>query len=190
MGVFEISDGGLGSGESGAADAGALMDGWEEGVRVVARSAFAGGGHDGDEAGEVFVFGAQAVGDPAPHGGADEVGGAGVEEEGGGAVGHALGVHGVDEAEVVDVLGNMGKEGADPAAGLAVLFEIPEWFEELALGLFSEGVFADADEVEGLAVAFDELGFVVEGIDMAGAAGHEEEDDSLGLSGKDGRFRR
>jgi hypothetical protein len=41
-----------------------------------------------------------------------------------------------------------------------------------------------------LSVAFDEFGFVVEGVDMAGAAGHEEEDDSFGLSGKDGRSRR
>ena len=190
VGVFEIPDGGFGCGETGPADAGALMDGWEESVRVVARSAFAGRGHDGDEAGEVFVFGAESVGDPAAHGGADEVGGAGVEEEGGRPVGDAFGVHGVDEAEVIDMLGDVREEAADPAAGLAVLFEIPEGFEEFALALFSESLFADADEVEGLAVAFDEFGFVVEGIDMAGAAGHEEKDNALGAAGKYGRFWR
>ena len=138
MGVFEIADGGLGGGESGTADAGALMDRREEGVRVVAWSSFAGGGHDGDEAGEVFVFGAESVGDPAAHGGADEVGGTGVEEEGGGAVSHAFGVHGVDEAEVIDMFGDVGEEGADPATGLAVLFEIPEGLEEFALALFAK----------------------------------------------------
>jgi hypothetical protein len=73
---------------------------------------------------------------------------------------------------------------------LAVLFEIPEGFEEFTLALFSESLFADADEVEGLAVAFDEFGFVVEGIDMAGAAGHEEKDNALGAAGKYGRFWR
>ena len=190
MGIFEIADGGLGRRESGAADAGALMDGGKEGVGVVARSAFAGGGHDGDKAGEVFIFRAESVSDPASHRRADEIGGAGVEEESRRAVGHSLGVHGVDEAKVIDVLGNVRKEAADPTTGLAVLFEIPEGLKELALALFSKGVFADADEVEGLSVAFDEFGFVVEGIDMAGAPGHEEEDDALGAAGKDGKFRR
>ena len=56
------------------------------------------------------------------------------------------------------------------------------------MAFFAEGVFTDADEVEGLAIAFDKLGLVVEGVDMAGSAGHEEEDDALGPSGKDGRF--
>lgn len=190
MGIFEIADGGLGRRESGAADAGALMDGGKEGVGVVARSAFAGGGHDGDKAREVFVFGAESVSDPASHRRADEIGGAGVEKESRRTVGHSLGVHGVDEAKVIDVLGNVRKEAADPTTGLAVLFEIPEGLKELALALFSEGVFADADEVEGLSVAFDEFGFVVEGIDMAGAPGHEEEDDALSTAGKDGKFRR
>ena len=190
MGIFEIADGGLGRRESGAADAGALMDGGKEGVGVVARSAFAGGGHDGDKAREVFVFGAESVSDPASHRRADEIGGAGVEKESRRTVGHSLGVHGVDEAKVIDVLGNVRKEAADPTPGLAVLFEIPEGLKELALALFSEGVFADADEVEGLSVAFDEFGFVVEGIDMAGAARHEEEDDALGAAGKDGKLRR
>lgn len=103
-------------------------------------------------------------------------------------MGNALGVHGVDEAEVIDMLGDVGKEAADPATGLAVLFEIPKGLEEFALAFLPKGLLSDADEVEGLAIAFDELGFVVEGIDMAGTAGHEEKDDALGLPWKDGRF--
>ena len=189
-GIFEIPDGGLGRGEAGAADAGALVDGGEEGVGVVARAAFAGGGHDGDEAGKVLVFAAQSVGDPAAHGGSDKIGRAGVEEEGGGSVGDAFSVHGVDEAEVIDVLPDVWKEFADVAAGLAVLLEVPERLEELALALFAEGVFANADEVVALAIAFDELGFVIEAVDMAGTAGHEEEDDSFGSAGEGGRLGR
>ena len=137
--------------------AGALVDRGEEGVGVVARSAFAGGGHDGDKARKVFVFGSQSVSDPAAHRGADEVGRSGVKKEGRGAVRHPFGMHGVYEAEVIDVLCDVGKECADPAAGFAVLFEIPERLEEFALALFSEGVFADADESRSLSVAFDEL---------------------------------
>jgi hypothetical protein len=94
----------------------------------------------------------------------------------------------VNEAEVIDVPGDVRKKGADPATGLAVLLEIPEGFEEFALAFFSEGGFADANKVEGLAVPFDELGFVIEGIDVRGATGHEEEDDTLGPGRKDGRL--
>ncbi len=86
-----------------------------------------------DKAGEIFVFGAQAVGDPGPHGGADEVGGSAVKEEGGGAVGDAFGVHGMNEAEIVNVLVDFRKEGGGPAATLAVLGEVPGGFHD-ALG--------------------------------------------------------
>jgi hypothetical protein len=49
---------------------------------------------------------------------------------------------------------------------------------------FSEGGFTDADKVEALAVTFDEIRFVVEAVDMAGTAGHEQEDDALGAGGE------
>jgi hypothetical protein len=45
---------------------------------------------------------------------------------------------------------------------LAVLFKIPKRFEKFPLGFFTEGVFADANEIEGLSVAFDKLWLVVE----------------------------
>ena len=165
------------------------MNGGEEGVGVIARAALAGGGHDGDEAGEVFVFSAKSVGDPAAHGGTDEIGRAGVEEEGGRTMGDAFGVHGVDEAEIIDVLADVRKEFADMLTALAVLLEVPEWLQELALALLPEGGFANAHEVVALAIAFDELGFVVEAVDVAGPAGHEKEDDALGAGGKYGSLR-
>ena len=73
---------------------------------------------------------------------------------------------------------------------MAVLFEIPKRFEELALALLSEGVFANANKVDGLAVPFDEFGLVIEGIDVGGATGHEKKNDSFGAGRKSGRFRR
>src|SRR5207244_10020945 len=68
------------------------VDGGEEGVAEVARAAVAHRGGDGDEAGEVFILAAQAIGDPRAHRRADEVGGAAVQEERRGAVGDAYGL--------------------------------------------------------------------------------------------------
>ena len=164
------------------------MDCGEEGVRVIARSAFAGGWHDGDETGEVFVFRSESVSHPAAYRGANEVGCTGVQEKCRRAVGDALGMHRVDEAKVVDMLADVWEELADPLAGFAVLFEIPEWLEEFALALFSEGGFTDADKVEALTVTFNEIRFVVEAVDMAGTAGHEQEDDALGAGGEKRRL--
>jgi hypothetical protein len=69
--VVKVSDRCFGRGKSGSANAGALVDSWQKGIRVVARAAFAGGGHNGDKAREVLVFGSETIGDPAAHGGAD-----------------------------------------------------------------------------------------------------------------------
>jgi hypothetical protein len=113
-----------------------------------------------------------------------------VEEKSGRSVRHSFGVHGMDEAEIIDVFGDVGEETADPATGLPVLFEIPERFEKFTLTFFPEGGLANANKVEGLAIALDELGLVVEGVDMGRSAGHEEEDDAFGFCGKYGSFRR
>ena len=192
-GVLEVFDGGFFGGLAGAAEGGALVAGGEEGGAVVAGAAVGEAGGDGDEAGEVFVFGAEAVVDPGTHAGADEVGGAGVEEEGGGAVGDAFGVHAFDEAEVVGHGGHMGEEVGGPEAGLAALFEFPEGFHDAHGGAFAGfGDGAGVIEGEGDAVVLDELGFVVEGVDVGDAAGHEEEDDAFGarlMMREDGRWK-
>ena len=182
-GVLEVFDASFFGGLAGAAEGGALVAGGEEGGAVVAGAAVGEAGGDGDEAGEVFVFGAEAVVDPGTHGGADEVGGAGVEEEGGGAVGDAFGVHAFDEAEVVGHAGHVGEEVGGPEAGLAALFEFPEGFHDAHGGAFAGfGDGAGVVEVEGDAVVLEELGFVVEGVDVGDATGHEEEDDAFGAS--------
>src|SRR5581483_12412302 len=73
---------------------------------------------------------------------------------------------------------------ADPLAALAVLLEFPLGTDDSPLIL----VAAAAERLyrDGLAVQRVEVGFVIEGIDMAGTAVHEEEDHALGL----GRVRR
>ena len=130
-GVAEIGDGVGGGGVFAflGADAGALVDGGEEGVAVALGAELDWGG-DGDVAGEVFVFGAETVEGPGAEGGADELGGAGVElVEGLGVVGD-IGVEAVEEAEAIGLLGEVGEEFGDPVAGVAVLSELEGGAEE------------------------------------------------------------
>src|SRR5262249_26049094 len=78
----------------------------------------------------------------------------------------------MDEGHVVDASGKMRDEFADPLAALTVLLPPPgalHYGPRVALEKlnFVAGV-------EPLAVTLDEVGFVVEGIALAGSAGHEE----------------
>jgi len=90
---------GLGEVEAGTG----VLRGEEAGAGVGADAA---AGAEDDEAGEVVVFGAQAVGDPGAYGGAGGADVAGVEEVLGGAVGGVEGVHGADDAEVISASEN------------------------------------------------------------------------------------
>ena len=82
----------------------------------------------------------------------------------------------MDEAKVVDLFPDVGEKFADPLATLAVLFEIPERLEKFALTLLAEGLFANSDKIEGLSISFDELGLVVERVDVRRPARHEKKD--------------
>ena len=109
-----------------------------------------------------------------------------MEEEGGGAVGDALGAEGVEEGEVVDSAVDLGEEVGAPSSAFAVLGELPGGFHYPLRNAALAGVGEDAGVVEGhlLAVVFCEAGFVVEGIDLADSALHEEEDDAPGSGEK------
>ena len=71
---------------------------------------------DRDEAGQVLVLGPQAVQHPRAHRRPDEVRRAAVQEQRRRAVGDPFGVQRVDEAQVVDVPADLGKQLRDPAA--------------------------------------------------------------------------
>src|SRR4051794_26922003 len=79
-------------------------------------------GHD-DERGQVLVVGAQAVAEPGAEAGAagDLVAGADVGD--GGVVIDRLGVHGLDEAQVVDAAGRPRQQLADPGPAAPVAGE-------------------------------------------------------------------
>ena len=85
-------------------------------------------------------------------------------------------MHGVDDAEVVDALGHVGKELTDPAAGPAVAPEFEGRLHQafgLALGL-------DVDGGGALAVVFLQQGLVVEGVHVGDAAVHQQVNHPLG----------
>ena len=172
-----------------AAENRALVDG-----REVARAIRAGAGfhraiaHD-DEGGEVLIFAAEAIDGPgAERRAAGELRAAGAEVDGRGVV-EGVAVATADDGQIIGMFGEMGVEGGDLQAGFAAAIELPrraahEGFSEIdAAGdeAFAEGT------GEGLAVVLAEGRFGVEGIDVADAAVHEEEDDVFGLRRKVGR---
>ena len=187
-GVFDVGHAGflaaeatgelLGDGEAIAAEFGALVDGGEEGAAVGAGGVA--GGIDGDEAREVFVFGAEAVEGPGAEGGADELGGAGVELGEGLGMGGEVGGHGVDDAEIIGVFGDVGEEAGDVEAAFAVLFEVPFGGHQVGAAVAACGGGG------GFAGVGDEFGFVVEGVDVGGGSLHAEEDDVFGFGGEVG----
>ena len=81
-----------------------------------------------------------------------------------------------------------GKQVGDPLARLAILLELPLGPDDPPLVLLA----APAEGLDGdrLAVERIELGLVVERIDMAGPAVHEQKDDALGLGGELRRLGR
>ena len=139
-----------------------------------------GGGNlraENDEAGEIFVVGAEAVGEPGAHGGTAGDVGSGVHHDERGLVVGDFGVDGADDADVVDALADVGEELADFDAALAVALELEGRLHEGA-GL---ALVAEVAAGHGLAVVLGEHGLGVEAVDVRQAAVHEEEDDVLCL---------
>ena len=93
---------------------------------------------------------------------------------------HAFRVHRMNERDVIHLAGDVGEKGGDVLSAFAVLLEIPKRFHETPLALLAEGCGADADEVDVLAVLGDQFGLVVEGVDVARSASHEDEDYAFG----------
>ncbi len=157
--VADVADLGLGGREASIADWGALAIGWKKGRSPVVDPTVGKGRANGDEGGEVFVFSTQAINEPGSHAGADKLVRTGVELQQCAAMGRIGAMDGTEDAEVVDVLGDMGEEDC------------------------GEG------KREGFAVVAREERLGVESIDMGGAAFHEKEGDALGSRGEVGLLR-
>lgn len=86
-----------------------------------------------------------------------------------------VGGHAVEKGDVVDAGGDVGEEIADPLATFAVLLELPARLNDTALVSVSATTMSfDGD---GFAIHADHGRLVIEGVHVAGAAIHEQEDD-------------
>ena len=94
----------------------------------------------------------------------------------------------MDEGDVVNVLRQVREQVADPVAAPAVLLEVPARFDDAALVLVPAT--AKGFDLDGLVVHALHVGLVVEGVDVAGAAVHVQEDDALRLGRKVRLLRR
>ena len=105
-------------------DVGALVDAGQKAGLPVLRflNRIAAGAH-GDEAGQILIFGAEAVSDPRAHAGADQPGFAAIHQQQRRLVVRHVGVHRADDADVVDAFGDVGKDLADFDAALAVFLK-------------------------------------------------------------------
>ena len=191
-GVLDIADAGLvaaalavalgeSSGQARAADLGGLVDGGQEGTAEGARGLH--GRIDGDIPWQVVILGAEAVQGPGAEGGADELGGAGVELGEGLRVRGHVGAHGVDDAHLIGVLRGVRQQFAHPQAAAAVLGELPGRGHQAGLPV-PAGAGRGA-----LAGVLGQLGLVVEHVHMRGPALHAEEDHVLGAGGEVGSAR-
>ena len=137
------------------ADGGAVVDRGQEGARV-GRGAR---GIETDESGQILIFRSESVTDPRTEAGPFAEPVAGVELEEGLGMDPGVGVHAVEEAELVGVFGRLGHEFGNTEAAPAVLFEV---VDRAGMRFFPG------------------LRFVVKGIELGGAAAHAEEDDPFG----------
>jgi hypothetical protein len=130
------------------------------------------GGHQHHKAGQVIRLGAQSVEYPRSHAGAARDDGAGVHQRVGGVVIDLLGPHGAHDADIVGHAADVRKQRADLLAGFAELLKRmlrAETGQALALEL--RDLLPGGEGVRhGLAGHLGELGFVVEGFQVRGAA--------------------
>ena len=85
----------------------------------------------------------------------------------------------MDEAEIIGVLSEVGQQVGKVFAGLAAWLELPGALGEVPVLALECDDLVDAGH--GLAVALDQFGFVVPGVEMADGAGAEDVEDAFGL---------
>ena len=106
------------------ADARPLVDGRRKRCGVVRRAAVGLWRVDGDEARQIFVRGSQAVQNPRAEAGAGELKDAAVHLQKRLRVVGQVGVHAVEHAQLVGMLGDFGKQFAYPQTTCSMLGEL------------------------------------------------------------------
>ena len=164
----EVADFRTGDWSIVGADARALIDRGEKRRAIVLRTAGSRRRRQRDEAGEVFVFGAEAVKRPCTERWPDELKRAGVHLQEGLRMRGQVGLHRAQQAEVVGMVRDIREELGNPEPALSVLRKLPFRAEQLGAGTYRRR-----------ARFGSELGLVIEGIDVRRPAAHAEKDDAL-----------
>jgi hypothetical protein len=143
-----------------------LVNGWQEGGGPELRANDGVTGAENDEAWEVLIFGPEAIGEPRTHGGTAGDAGTAVHHEQRRFMIGDIGIHGADDAAIVNTLAEFWKNFADFDAAFTVAIEL-EWGTEEA-ARFTLGFEIACGH--GLAAIFLEQRFGVEGIYLRRAA--------------------
>ena len=142
-------------------------------------------GDQHDEAGQVLVLGAQAVGDPGAHAGPAGPRRAGVEQQLGGGVVELVGVHRPDHAQLVGDLVQVRHARRTSTCRSCRAGELARRAEQLGRpGGEREPLPLEELVGAGLAVVLDQLRLVVEQVEVRRRAGHVQVDHPLGLAAR------
>lgn len=93
-------------------------------------------------------------------------------------MGHSLGMHAANQAEIVHAIRHVRKQLGYRLAALTMLLEFPRRFEDVFPGSFSCAGYKKLNLLIVSAIQF-QLG--VEGINLTGAALHKDKDDPFGF---------
>ena len=132
---------------------------------------------------QILVLGAQPVGDPTTHAGPDKSVRTRVQLQQRSAMAGIGAMHGVEHAQLVGLTGDVREQFTGPKAALPVLAELPGRGQQVVGGAGDD---TRLGEWQRLAIIAAEQRLVVEGVDMAGAAMHEQKDHPLGARSKVG----
>ena len=148
----------------------------------------------GDERGQVLIFTTQSVRQPGADAGPARELGTSLEEGDGGVVIDRLGMHRLDEAQVVHDLGRVRQEFADPCPALAVPGELERGRGRGEAGLsggHAGQALTHANRVRQLGAAQRvEFRLVIEQVHLRGSAGLEQVDDAFGFRRKVRQVRK
>ena len=183
--VGEIKDG-----VAAGAELYALVDRGQEAaapVGIAAARAFLARAED-DEAGQILRFAAQAVADPGPHARPAEDHRPGGHHDLAGSVVERVGGNALDDGQVVHNLGQMGQQFGQLDSRLAMPGELELRAQQPGIRIDERRAIALEQIGRGqFAIKFGELGLVVEELQMARAARHEQKNHPFGLGGEMGR---
>ena len=129
-----------------------------------------------DESRQVLILCSQPIDEPGTEAGAIQFIGADIEHGKRSSVLRDVGMHRVNDADVINTLGHMGKKVADPGARLAMPLEL-EWRREDCGGL---ALRSQVHLHGSLANVLPQIGLIVKGVDVRNAAVHQEMDYALG----------